>query len=412
MLHATSAWLAPCVAKRLSPGRVLTGAALCHVLLRVHNAPTSNTQRYCKTVDGLTTMHILLLDLGREMRGGQRQVLYLARALQRDAGFTPLVACPAGAPLLAAAQAEGIATLPLPGRRVWNPLVLFTALRAMKLHGTAVIHTHDARSAALGDVLCRMGGSHLRLVHSRRVSYPLGGSLRRGKYARAHAIACVSAEIADTVAAAGIPREKLHVIHSGIDPTLYAPKRPRTDGRIVFGMVGALTPQKGHSVLLAAMAALQGALGAGLPPWEVRVAGSGPLFDAILAEAKTLGVAERLALLGWQDSKVILPHCDVLVVPSVDGEGSSGTIKEGWVVGLPVVASDLASNLELVRDGVNGLVFPSGNGMELAACMARVVRDQVLHDRIVAGGTASVATVTDARMAHAYKQLYVAVVEE
>jgi Glycosyltransferase len=132
----------------------------------------------------------------------------------------------------------------------------------------------------------------------------------------------------------GLPAEQLCVIHSGIDLSRYTPKQTFTevakqeDERFVFVVVGALTPQKGHSVLIKAMSFLKH--NHDLPPWEVRVIGDGPLFNNILHEAKALGVEGHLALLGRQDASKLLPFCDAMIVPSVDGEGSSGTIKEAW----------------------------------------------------------------------------------
>ena len=375
-----------------------------------------------------TTMHIILLDLGREMRGGQLQVFYLARALHHSDGFSVVVACPAGAPLAREAAAAGIAVLPLPGRRSWSPRALWALRREARGHARVVLHTHDARAASLGALCKGTWGANVPLLHTRRVSYPLGRGLSRRKYLAADAVAAVSAETGGVLAAAGLDPARITVIHSGIDPSRYYPRRERGDGRFVFGMVGALTPQKGHAVLIEALAALKagparskGDAGADnvaddvaadtaggdvLPPWEVRVVGEGPLFGILLDRADTLGVSPHMAFLGRQDSRRMLPDCDALVVPSVHGEGSSGVIKEGWVTGLPVICSGLASNLELVRDGENGLVVPPGDAPALAEAMRRIATDAALRARLVAGGTASVAHYTDTRMAEAYMALY------
>lgn len=358
-----------------------------------------------------TAMHVILLDLGREMRGGQVQVFYLARALHRSDEFSVVVACPAGSPLACEAAAEGIAVLPLPGRWPWSPRALLALWRAARGHGAVVLHTHDARAAGLG-ALCKVTwGSGVRLVHTRRVSYPLGRGMSRRKYLSADMVVAVSAETGGVLMAAGLDPSHITVIHSGIDPSRYLPRQARDDGRFVFGMVGALTPQKGHAVLIEALAALRERMdaegdGAVSLPWEVRVVGSGPLFGALLARAHELGVSSRMAFLGRQDSRRMLPHCDALLAPSVHGEGSSGVIKEGWATRLPVICSGLASNLELVRDGENGLVSPPGDAEALAAAMYRVATDPALRRRLIAGGLASVARYTDTRMAQAYMALY------
>ena len=350
-------------------------------------------------------MHILLLDLGREMRGGQWQVYYLARALGAAEGFEPIIAAPAQAPLLKhAAELEGVRVLPLPGGREWDPRNLHAIRKLVHREGVRILHSHCAKSAALAAMCKKLWGDKVVVVHSRRVSYPLKTGWRGSKYLRAEAVVGVSQEISNVLVASGMPAVKVHTIHSGIDCARYTRKRNRGDGRMVIGMVGAFTAQKGHEVLIRAMAELQSM--DGLPPWEVRLIGAGELFNTVAALAGQLGVDSRLAMLGWQDSREFLPDFDILAVPSVDGEGSSGTIKEGWCTGLPVITSDLPSNLELVQDGVNGLVFPNRDHEALARCLHRVMTDRALAQTLVDAGHGSATEFSDTRMAQAYMALY------
>lgn len=348
-------------------------------------------------------MTSLLLDLGLELRGGQRQVYYLARALTAQETFKPLVACPRTSALAKLLAEEKIPVLPLPGRHPGNPLVLFTLLQALKQHSVVLIHTHDAHAATVGAWL-KKWNKDLKLIHSRRVSYPLRRGWRSKKYILADAVVGVSAAISQELENVGIAPSRIRTIHSGIDPSRYRPQEKRQDGRFVFQSVGALTPQKGYSVLLKAMTVLWEM--EDLPPWEVRIAGEGPLFQELLDEAFSLNVHSRLALLGRQDSRVVLPLCDVLLVPSTEGEGSSATIKEGWATGVPVICSALPSNTELVEDKHNGLVAPVGNPLALAAAMARCMNEPALRQRLVANGHESILRFTDTRMAEAYMELY------
>lgn len=349
-------------------------------------------------------MHILLLDLGHELRGGQLQVFYLARALSRCEDFKPLVACPGKSSLAVLLKKEKIATFPLPGRNPFNPMMLFALERALHRHSIRIVHTHDANAAALGAFLKAVHGNKLLLIHSRRVSYLPHSGIRLKKYLLADAIVGVSTEIATRMKEAGIPSEKIHTIHSGIDPHRYRPKEPRDDGRIIFLSIGALTPQKGYSVLIQAMSLLEKM--ERLPPWEVRIVGEGPLFNDILEEAIRLGAASRLALLGRQDARVVLPLCDILVTSSVDGEGSSAAIKEGWATGLPVICSSLPSNTELVTDSIDGLVTEAGSPGALAQAMALCMTEAPLRERLAAQGKKSIRQFTDQRMADAYMALY------
>jgi len=350
---------------------------------------------------------ILHLDLGREMRGGQRQVLYLMRRLHAAPGVFTLLAAPGGGPGGGAARAAGLTVCDLPGRQGWDPRSL-CILRALVLRqGVDVIHTHCAASALLGALLKGLTGA--RLVHSRRVSYPLRLGPGRAKYLAGDAVACVSREIAGVMARGGVPQARLSVIHSGIDPALYAgaaatplPARP------VLGVIGALTPQKGVGVFLEALAEL--ARRRPEPDWRALVVGEGPLGPGLRARAEALGLAGRVEFTGWRESAAVLGEMSVLAVPSVDGEGSSATIKEGWAARRPVVCSDLPSNLELVEPGVSGLVCPRGEAVALADALERLCApgtgDAALAPALVRGGALRLEAFTEEAMARGYMDLY------
>nr|WP_294512173.1 glycosyltransferase family 4 protein [uncultured Bilophila sp.] len=348
-------------------------------------------------------MRVLLLDFGMELRGGQRQVYYLARALARSADIEPLTACPGDGKLAALLRDEGLPLLALPGRSPANPFLYARLDRMLDGRRVDIVHTHDANAATFGAVYKLLHGGAVRLIHSRRVSYPLKPGLRSWKYRMADAVVGVSREIADGMIRAGIPASRVSAVHSGIDPDRYRPRAERSGGPFLFQSIGAFTPQKGYGVLVRAMAELRGRA---LPPWRVRIVGDGPLFGPIREEAQALGVAGLLDLPGRRDSVDMLPDGDALVVPSVDGEGSSGAIKEGWVTGVPVICSDLVSNQELVRGEENGLLAAAGDPVSLAGVMERCLLDADLRCRLVEAGSRSVLDFTDRRMADRYMALY------
>lgn len=360
-------------------------------------------------------MKVILLDLGDGMRGGQRQVLYLASFLAHDPElareFSPVLACPESSPLCRAAREQGIEVLPLKGRRFWNPFVylqLSAALgRALREHhgpGHALLlHTNDAHAASLGTALTANRAGIL-LMHTRRVSYRLHGKVRGRKYVLADAVAAVSAEIAATLAMGGVNADKIRVIHSGIDPDTYTPRNNKPRNVLRFAIVGALTGQKGHATLLQAMSILKSR--PGMPDYEVLAAGQGPLLGKLEALARELGVADNIKFLGQRESRSLLPECDILLSPSSGGEGSNATIKEGWAVGLPVIASALPSNLELVEPGESGVVFPVGEAAALAESMLNLAANPDLRARLVEGGTERLRLFTSRRMAESYVDWY------
>jgi len=346
-------------------------------------------------------MNILQLDMGREWRGGQRQVLYLMRHLERAEGFATALASPAGSPLGQRCRDLGLKVLDLPSRLEADPRNLLKLKKFIRECDVDAVHTHCSRSAALGALLQKVCG--VKLIHSRRVSYPVKGDLSKLKYRVADAVIAVSAEIGEVMAGCGVPRDRLHVVHSGIDPTLYAAAAAATRPEPpVLGVVGALSPQKGHIVFLQGLAELA----AKRDDWRAVIVGDGELARELQAAADALNLGNRVLFAGWVDSSEALAGISVLVVPSVDGEGSSGTIKEGWAAGVPVVCSDLPSNLELVERGKSGMVFVSQSAKGLALQLEALMNDQDLCASLVAGGRERLNQFTDAAMAEGVMRVY------
>lgn len=296
--------------------------------------------------------------------------------------------------------------LPLPGRREWHAGNWLKVVRWLRGH-RGIVHTNDARSAALGAGLRRLVPHNIRLLHTRRVSYPIRNTLLPSKYHAGDHLVAVSGEIKDVLEQSGICGQRISVIHSAVDPKCYPqrdPNLPWPQTPLTFGCIGSLTPQKGHHVLLSALAAAHG--GNGLPEWRLRLLGEGPLRTKLQQQAEALGIGDRVRFCGYQDSRKYLAGFDLVLVPSVDGEGSSGVIKEAWASKVPVIASDLAGNQELVTDGENGLLFRTNHAQDLAARMVEILASPALAHRCVRGGGASSQRYTPTAMAEQYLQCY------
>src|ERR1700733_12323344 len=145
-------------------------------------------------------MRILHLDSGREMRGGQWQVLSLHRGLIDD-GYDSVLLAPEGSPLLEAAAA---ADLP---RDVLRPLRLGLLSRRF-----SVVHAHDARSHTLAALFSRVP-----FVVSRRVAFPVRDSaISRWKYRRPALFLAVSRHVATQLRDAGVEERRIEVVYDGV----------------------------------------------------------------------------------------------------------------------------------------------------------------------------------------------------
>lgn len=336
-------------------------------------------------------MNVLLLNLDEALHMGRRMTR-LARVWMDEGLVRPRLACPRRGALAALADEQGVPLLPLRGTHPFNPLVFYPLLKAARSCDVLLSWGIDAGLCAWLTRRCK-GLAHVIAHWDDSVELT-----RRQKiwYAQAGAVVCPTQELAEQLAGV-VPGLCARTVDLPLDPAAYAPRRDRQDGRFVFMALGDLVEERGHQVLLEAMGLLQDM--DGLPPWEVRIVGSGPCFEALLDKARSLEVDHRLSLLGSQDRHVMLPQADALVAPDVKSEAAALTIKEAWATGLPVIASSVGAHAELLRNKDNALLTPAGNPVTLAAAMMRCMQDEALRTMLVQHGAASLPHYTEDRLA-------------
>lgn len=185
----------------------------------------------------------------------------------------------------------------------------------------------------------------------------------------------------------GIPAERVEVIPNGVPrgPGLGGEKR--ASAKLRLALIG-LHRLKGLHVLVEALRQL--------PPDAVEVAlygavGSPRYFERQMVGAA--GLAVRYAG-GFEPTALaeVFRDVDVLVVPSIWYENNPRVIYEAFATGTPVVTADIGGMAELVRDGVDGLLFRAGDAASLAAALARLAREPGLVERLRAGITAPSST--------------------
>lgn len=238
-------------------------------------------------------MRILHLDSGREMRGGQWQVLRLHEGLLA-LGHESLLLAREGSPLLSIT-------------RSCEPL---RPLRLARLsRGFDIVHAHDARSHTLASLLA---GAPLAV--SRRVAFPVKNTAAsRWKYRRPAVFLAVSRFVARELVRAGVDENRIRVVYDGV------PVPP--------------DPASGDAILV---------------PWSLD---PGKLMALAEAAAARAGIVLRPST----DLAADLPHARALVYLS-KSEGLGSGILLGMAHGVTVIASDTGGIPELINDGVNGLL--------------------------------------------------------
>lgn len=147
----------------------------------------------------------------------------------------------------------------------------------------------------------------------------------------------------------------------------------------VLMMAGRLHKVKGVDVALEALSHLP-------ESFVLLLVGEGPLRAEMEALAKKLHVADRVHWAGWQDS--VTPYAaaaDIWLAPSRH-EPLGNTALDGWVHGVPVVASRTGGLEMLIEDGKSGLLVDVGDSDGLREAILRVSADKILAKTLVAGG--------------------------
>lgn len=258
----------------------------------------------------------------------------------------------------------------VPRRMTWQPQAYLRAIRAeagrLLAQGERfdLIDAHYAypdgvAAAALGrelglPVVVTARGSDLHQIADlpeprRQIRESFGGIDR---------MITVSAALGEAAAALGYPPARIKVLRNGVDTDLFRPvdgsrwRSRARPGRVLIASVGLLIPRKGHDLLIAAIARL--------PEAHLLIAGQGPDREKLAALAESLGVADRVELLG------ALPHEELPALYSAAGMLVLATSREGWpnvlleamACGAPVVATNIGGIPEIITSPAAGVIVP------------------------------------------------------
>ncbi len=178
-------------------------------------------------------------------------------------------------------------------------------------------------------------------------------------------------------------RAPLHVVSSGIDLEHFAPRPSvdRTAMRLRYGLdparvlllyVGRVDRDKGLDVLLHALALV------GDDSVQLAIAGRGRELGALQAQARRLGLAERVQFAGYvpeEDLVPLLNSADIFAMPSQVELQSIATL-EAMATGRPVLAANARALPELVQSGLNGYLFSPGDARDAAHGLAWLIHER------------------------------------
>jgi sugar transferase (PEP-CTERM/EpsH1 system associated) len=272
-----------------------------------------------------------------------------------------------------------------PGQDPASWVRMWRTLRAIRPH---VLHTRNLGALEMqlvgvaAGVRGRVHGEHGWDVQD------LDGSVRRYRLLRravGSVVGCFIALSRDLerylVDAVGIPAHKVVQVYNGVDCERFRPlPRPPREA-IVVGTVGRMQAVKNQVLLCRAFLALARSRPELAARVRLRLVGDGPLKEECRRLMAEGGYADRIELPGASDDVASeLARFDVFVLPSL-AEGISNTILEAMAAGLPVVATAVGGNPELVEEGASGWLVGSEDAQALADAIARYVEDPALRER-------------------------------
>jgi glycosyltransferase involved in cell wall biosynthesis len=350
--------------------------------------------------------------LGLDVGGLERMVLLLLAHTDR-ARASPLV-CALDAPgaLAPALGPLGVPLAVVRRRPGLDPRVPFALARFLRGAGAALVHTHNLTPHLYGALAARVLG--LPVLHTRhgRNEPEVRRKVLLSRFASALSdrVVAVSEDAARLCRdREGVDRRKLSTIANGVDTRLFRPGGDRAAARARLGVppgglhvgcVARLEAVKDHATLLDAFALLR----AERPDAHLTLVGGGSLRAALEGRAGAADLAGAVTFAGEREEVAPLHAAFDVFALSSRSEGQSLTLLEAASAGLPIVATRVGGNPEIVADAVTGLLVPPGDPRALAAALGEAARRGAA---LGAAGRARVERLFSAeRMAGAYHALY------
>lgn len=361
---------------------------------------SASTDRPLRVVHLVSTLNI----------GGLEKVVYdLVRLADPDRQTVNVICLGEVGALGGDFEAQGIA---VEGLHVINRGTLRSVralMRRLRDLRPDVLHTHNITPHFVGGLAARLAWVPV-VVHTKHGrNYP---EIRRKVLVNRFAswlsdrVVPVSGDAADVaIQIEKVPESKVEVIRNGIDLDLFpqAPRPIRGTVRRAIHVARLIYPTKDQNTLLKAVRLVADVE----PNFVLDIVGDGPHRQFLENLSTELNLGKHLNFLGFRsDVHQLLAAAEFFVLSSVK-EGLSITLLEAMATGLPIVATRVGGNPEVVADGETGLLAPVGNPEALAEAMLTLLRDPQRADQMGAAGRQRVEEHFDLRkVAGRYDALY------
>lgn len=354
-----------------------------------------------------------------DQSGAEKQLTLLATGLPRDRFDVRVVALTRGGPYAEELARHGVPLSVLGKRWKFDPFCLSKLSRIIRDWRPDLIHGWLFAGNAYSRLVAGGRGQPPVIVSERCVdSWKSGWQLQldRWQISRTARLVGNSHSVADFYRQQQFPADRIRVVPNGIELPAPASDLPTADrdrrraelcglppGAKVVGFVGRLARQKRVSDLIWAMLLLESLR----DDVHMVLVGDGPERESLERYTRDLNLESRIHFLGHRrEIPAILPLLDLFCLAS-DFEGMSNSVMEAMAVGLPVVASDIPPNRELVIEGQTGHLVPVGDRAQFARTALPLLENPGLAAQMGAAGRDRMAREFGvAHMIDGYAEIY------
>jgi len=284
----------------------------------------------------------------------------------------------------------GVPYIVLENRWSYDPLFLIRLARLINRKKIDIVHSHEFMMTVYGAIAARLTRTPMLGTMHGKVYYPeKARRVRMLKFALSLSskMIAVSEDLRKYLAGLfGMESEKLITLYNGIDLKKYSSVESRQQSREILsipkgvpvaGTVGSLFKVKGLNFLLDAVPKIR----KDHPGFVLLIAGEGEQESALKAQAESLGLGESVRFIGFRDDiPRILNAIDVYVCSSLS-EGHSLSILEAMALSVPIIATEVGGNPELIEHDKNGILVKAEDPSALAANISSLLRDSALRER-------------------------------
>ncbi|MDE2028380.1 MAG: glycosyltransferase [Candidatus Omnitrophica bacterium] len=331
-------------------------------------------------------MKILHIVNSLECGGLEKMVIHLASACAERGVKSDILCLKTEGALALEARQKNINVKALNKSEKFSWRLILTMSQMIRAGGYDVVHTHNFSPLIYGSMAARLVG--VKCLNTRHGSEPTG-TYKFIWDLNSRVIAVSEYTKGELLRNNTISEDKVSVIYnaipeaefnSGLDGQLVNPlkKELGLDKARIVGIVGRLSPEKDHMTLLKAMKIIV----ADYKNVCLLVVGDGDQRSCLEQYCIQNRLSDKVRFLGFRkDIPIILRSLDIFALSSLT-EGVPLTILEAMASGVPVVATNVGGNGEIIENNVTGLLVPAGDAGAFEKALRRLLEDRDLAGRL------------------------------